>query len=161
MIAKRCVTAAVGLFLLTAILSFCVHAQKGIAGPGYYPSGYNGDIFTGEFAPSDSADQIKLVYKNGNKTQLFEGKIESPCLAPLKDKPTEGKELHLPSIPAGTVLTVYYAPTTLKVEGKKVHANLVWGIRFDTLNGQKLSNPSRPIISCSHANTRPFRVFNN
>src|SRR2546430_15751867 len=102
MIATRCVTAAVSLFLMTAILPVCVHAQKGIAGPGYYPSGYNGDIFTGEFAPSDSADQIKLVYKNGNKTQSFEGKIESPCLAPLKDKPTAGKELHLSSIPAGT-----------------------------------------------------------
>src|SRR5437660_7119869 len=131
------------------------------SGAGLLPLGIQRRHLHWGICASDSADQIKLVYKNGNKTQSFEGKIESPCLAPLKDKPTEGKELHLSSIPAGTVLTAYYAPTTLKVDGKKAHANLVWGIRFDTLNGQKLSSPTRPIISCSHANARPFRVFNN
>ncbi len=150
MAAQRCVSTACFLLFHSAILVCSVHAQKGTAPSGYYPVGYSGDTFTGEFVPSEEADQIKLVYKKDGKTETFEGKIESPCRAPLKDKPRQFKELHLSAIPAGTVLTAYYTPATVKAEGKKVRTNLVWGIRFDTLNGQKLTSPARPIISCSH-----------
>jgi hypothetical protein len=53
-----------------------------------------------------------------------------------------------------------HSPTTVKVDGKKVHTNLIWGIRFDALNGQKLTDPNLPIISCSHQQTTHFVRFN-
>ena len=146
------------LFLVAGLLP--VWAQRGVAEPGYYPIGYNGDIFTGNFVSSGNANEVKLVYKHGSKTESFEGTIQSSCHAPIKDKPSEEKELNLTSVPDGTVLTVFYTPEKIKVDGKKVRTNLVWGLRFDSWNGQKLTNPHRPIILCSHQNSMPFRAFN-
>jgi hypothetical protein len=148
-----------GLLLLMSSIT-PVHAQKGIASPGYYPIGYNGDIFTGQFVSSDTADQVKLDYKKGDKTKSFDGKLESPCHAPTKDKHREVKELRLSSIPAGTVLTAYYAPAKIKVAGTKVRTDLIWGIRFDTWNGLELTDPNRPIILCSHPQALPYKAFN-
>ena len=146
---------------LFSILAMCsAYAQKGTAPAGYYPVGYNGDIFSGEFVPSDDATAVKLVYKNGDKTDSFDGRIESACQAPSKANPRTTKELHLSAIPPGTVLTAYYTPAKVKVDGKKIHANLVWGIRFDLVNGQKLTGANRPIIFCSHQQSEPFRAFN-
>lgn len=146
------------LFLITSLV--LVHAQKGTTGPGYYPVGYNGDIFTGTFVSSEDAREIKLIYKKGSKSESFAGKIESSCHAPMEGKPSEEKELHLTSVPDGTVLTVFFTPAKVKVAGKRVRTNLVWGIQFDSWNGQKLTNPHRPIILCSHQNSMPFRAFN-
>jgi len=148
------------LSLLSTMALRSANAQKGTASPGYYPIGYNGDIFSGELLRSDDANSVKLVYKNGTKDESFEGRIESPCQAPTQASPRVTKELHLSAIPAGSILTVYYSPRTMKVDGKKVQTNLVWGIRFDVVNGQKLTDPKRPIISCSHQQATPFRAFN-
>jgi len=154
------VAALLALSLFCTIALHYANAQKGTAPPGYYPIGYNGDIFSGELVPSDDANGVKLVYKNGTKDESFEGRIESPCQAPTQANPRVTKELHLSAIPEGSVITVYYSPATVKVEGKKVHTNSVWGIRFDMVNGQKLTDPKRPIISCSHQQATPFRAFN-
>jgi len=75
--------------------------QKGTAPLGYYPIGYNGDLFSGEPVPSDDANGIKLVYKNGAKSESFEGRIESPCQAPTQADPLVTKELHWSAIPRG------------------------------------------------------------
>ncbi len=160
MFTQRLVAALVASSLFSALAVCCAHAQKGTAPSGYYPIGYNGDIFSGELVPSDDANAVKLVYKNGSKTESFDGRIETACQAPTQANPRTTKELHLSAIPAGAVLTVYYTPRTVKVDGKKVHTNLIWGIRFDVVNGQKLTDPKRPIISCSHQQTAPFRAFN-
>ena len=132
---RRLVAALVALSLFTTIAICCANAQKGTATSGYYPMGYNGDIFSGEFVSSDNAKIVKLVYKHGSKTDSFEGMIETPCQAPTRADPHTTKEVHLSAIPAGTVLTAYYTPTTVKVDGKKVHTNVIWGIRFDVVNG--------------------------
>jgi|SRR5215472_18989365 len=147
------------LSIACLVLSFFANAQKGTAPSGYYPAGYSGDIFSGELVPSDDAKAVKLLYKNSSKTESFEGMIETACQAPTKADPHTNKELHLSAIPAGTILTVYYTPTSAKVDGKKVHMNLIWGMRFDVVNGQRLTDPERPIISCSHQRSAPFRAF--
>ena len=157
---RRLIAALVALPLFCTIAVYCANAQKSIAPSGYYPMGYNGDIFSGEFISSDDAKIVKLVYKHGRKTDSFEGVIETACQAPTQADPQKTKELPLSAIPAGTVLTAYYTPTTVKVDGKKVPTNVIWGIRFDVLNGQKLSDPNRPIISCAHPQSAPFRAFN-
>ena len=123
--------------MFSTIALHSANAQKGTAPPGYYPIGYNGDIFSGELVPSDDANGIKLVYKNGAKSESFEGRIENPCQAPTQADPLVTKELHWSAIPEGSVLTVYYSPTTVKVDGKKVHTNLIWGIRFEVVNGRR------------------------
>jgi hypothetical protein len=156
---QRLVAALVASFLFITLADCSANAQKGTAPSGYYPSGYSGDIFSGEFVPSDDASAIKLVYKNGSKTESFDGRIEAACEAPTQASPRIKKELPLSAISAGTVLTVYYTPTAVKVDGKKVHTNLIWGIRFDLVNGKRLTDPNRPIISCSHHQTAPFRAF--
>jgi hypothetical protein len=150
------------LVLLIAISVFPVsaHAQHGIAISGYYPVGYNGDMFTGELVPTNTGDQVKLVYKDGNTTESFAGTIDAPCHAPLKNNPREQKEMHLTAIPAGTKLTAYYIATAEKQDGKKVHVNAIWKLRFDSLNGKALTSPSRPIIVCSQAQSMPFHAFN-
>jgi hypothetical protein len=130
--ATQRIVAALVAFSVFSLLTICsAHAQKGTAPSGYYPVGYNGDIFSGEFVPSDDANAVTLVYKNGSKTESFKGSIEAACQAPMKAHPRLMKELHLSGIPAGTVLTAYYTPKTVKVDGKKVHTNLIWGLRFD------------------------------
>ena len=157
---QRLVPALVALPIFSVLAICSAHAQRGTAPSVYYPVGYTGDIFSGEFVSSDDANAVKLVYKNGGKTESFDGRVEVACQAPMKGNPRVTKELHLSAIPAGTVLTAYYTPTTVKVEGKKVHTNLIWGIRFDVVNGHKLTDPKRPIISCSHQQSAPFRAFN-
>jgi len=148
------VASSLGIFAI-----FSANAQKGTARSGYYPMGYNGDIFSGEFVPSDDASSIKLIYKKGSKMESFDGRVETACQAPTQASPHTTKELHLSAIPAGTALTAYYIPTTVTVDGKKIHTNLIWGIRFDSVNGKSLSDPNRPVISCSHDEARPFRTF--
>jgi hypothetical protein len=160
MSSQRLVVALLASCLFNMLAIGFANAQKGTAPSGYYPVGYGGDIFSGEFVPSDDATAVKLVYKNGSRTESFEGRIETACHAPTQASPRTTKELHLSAIPAGTVLTVYYSSTMVKVDGKKVHTNLIWGMRFDLVNGQKLTDPDRPIISCSHQQTAPFRAFN-
>jgi hypothetical protein len=157
---QRLIAGLVALSMLSLLVICSAHAQRGTAPSGYYPVGYTGDIFSGEFVSSDDAKAVKLVYENGSKTESFDGRVEAACQAPLKGNPRVTKELHLSAIPAGTVLTAYYTPTTVKVDGKKVHTNLIWGIRFDEVNGHKLTDPKRPIISCSQQQGAPFRVFN-
>ena len=159
MYTQRLVAALVASSLFGTLVICSANAQKSTTPSGYYPIGYNGDIFSGEFVPSDDANAIKLVYKNGSKTESFDGRIETACQAPTRANPHITKELHLSAIPAGTALTVYYTPTAVKVDGKKVHTNLIWGIRFDLVNGKGLTDPNRPIISCSHQQNRPFRAF--
>src|SRR5438132_11893434 len=47
-------------------------AQKGTAGPGFYPQGFHGDTWTGEVASAGEAKrELTLTYKSGDKTQTF------------------------------------------------------------------------------------------
>jgi hypothetical protein len=120
--------------------------QKGSAPPGFYPSNYHGDIFTGTVSGSDG-DQLTLVYEKGKKRETFVGRIERPCIAPTKAG--KAKELRLAAIPQGTILTVFYNHERAKEGALEKDSYTIVGIRFDRLNGQELTDPGRPVIPCS------------
>src|SRR6185437_15142368 len=123
-------------------------AQKGSAPPGFYPNNYNGDTFTGEVVAANDRE-LTLAYHKRSNTELFVGTTESACMA--KTKQGQMKELHLTAIPKGTVLTAFYNSESEKQpDGTKKKANVIIAVRFDVLEGQKLTNPDRPVISCSN-----------
>jgi hypothetical protein len=121
-------------------------AQKGSAMPGFYPSNYHGETFTGKVVESES-DKLSLEYRHGSKQEVFVGVTESACMAETKNRGV--KELHLSAIPKGTVLTAFYNHKTMKDGTVKREFNSILAIRFDEMNGEKLTNPDRPIIPCS------------
>src|SRR5690349_16588692 len=97
---RQLVSALACLSLFSTIVICRANAQNGTAPSGYYPMGYNGDIFSGEFVPTGGdAKLVKLVYKQGSKTDSFEGMTETTCQAPLQGDPHTAKELHLSAIP--------------------------------------------------------------
>ncbi len=64
------------LFVLFAILLLpeCLVAQHGTADNGYYPSGYQGDTWTGIVSSLDTATKaVSLVHTHKGKSARFEG----------------------------------------------------------------------------------------
>ncbi len=59
------------------------------------------------------------------------------------------KPLRLDAIPDGTMVTAFYNPQSYTESGVKKRSNVVLAIRFDKVNGQKLTDPGRPVIPCS------------
>jgi hypothetical protein len=103
--------------LLLAIAGV-LHAQHGTATDGFYPVGYNGDMWTGQVsAANDSSREITLVYTTSKKTETFVGVLEQGYKAKLKDGTLA--ELKLSMIPTGTRLRVYYMAKNRKVNGQK------------------------------------------
>jgi hypothetical protein len=132
------------IFLITCALVPLLLAQKGTAGPGFYPTNFHGDTFTGKVMDSNGEKELILEYDRGSKQERFDGIIESACMAPIKDRGV--KELHLSVIPKGTILTAFYSP---RRQDKTTVVNYILAIRFDEVNGHRLDDPSRPIIPCS------------
>jgi hypothetical protein len=133
------------MFCMSALLA----AQKGSAPEGFYPGNYHGDTFTGTVTQA-SSDSLTLEYRNGNKAEVFSGTIEKACMAPTRQDPHTMKELHLTAIPKNSVLTVFYNGATVKDAGGGKHEQkIILALRFDEVNGQKLTNPGRPVIMCS------------
>ncbi len=137
------------ILALSATVPSISTAQKGTAPQGFYPGNYHGDTFSGEVIKVDDAKTLTLQYVQGTKTETFVGTIEAPCKGPTKANSHELKELSLSSIPVGTVLTAFYNSEKKKEGDTKKVENVILAIRFDKLNGQALTNPSRPVIACS------------
>jgi len=137
------------LLLIAAFQSPVGVAQKGKAPPGWYryPANYHGDTFTGEVVRTDGARQLTLEYKHGSTSERFTGTLEAPCMARLKAEPHATRELHLSTIPKGTVLTVFYNLTTN--DRTKKEDSTILAIRFDRWKGRDFTNPRRPVIPCS------------
>jgi len=154
-VAARTIVAMCGAIAMMLLGSAASSAQHGSAEPGFYPASYHGDIFSGQVVAVDEPHhQLTLRYekkKKGSKeVQTFVGVTDSACVAPLKHPARETKELHLSAIPLGTVLTAYYNPEQVKnPDGSHSEHNVILAIRFDVVNGTRLTNPDRPIISCS------------
>ncbi|HYX70502.1 MAG TPA: hypothetical protein VE825_15315 [Terriglobales bacterium] len=134
-------------------------AQHGIAPSGYYPANYNGDTFTGVVVESADPQALTLQYSKKGKTETFVARPEAPCMAAPKSDPHEQKELHLSHIPKDSIVTAFYYAQTVHENGQNKKENVIIGIRFDRLNGQDLTQPTRPMISCTKAQTFPFRAF--
>ena len=62
------------VLLATLVLPLSVAAQHGTADNGYYPTGYEGDTWTGIVSSVDpTAKKVSLVYTHKGKTDVFDG----------------------------------------------------------------------------------------
>jgi len=110
----------IGTAILAAltILSSAAFGQHGTAESGYFPIGYNGDIWTGVIAATNEATrEITLSYTKGQKTETFVGVLEDGYKVKMKDGSLH--ELRLSEIQLGTRVTVYYMQAERKEGGKK------------------------------------------
>ena len=79
---KKLLVVAVLLFVCTGASM----AQKGTAEPGYYPSGYSGDTWSGEVTSvNEDTREITLTYKKGDKEQTFVGVVPQGFTVKMKD----------------------------------------------------------------------------
>lgn len=144
------------IWLMLIVVSTCSigAAQRGKAPPGWYhyPANYHGDTFTGEVVGTDGVRQLALEYRHGSTFESFTGTIQAQCMAHLKTNPRKTRELRLSAIRHGTVLTVFYDPSTESLS--RTGPNTILAIRFDRLNGRELTNPRRPVIPCSKRTAR-------
>lgn len=94
-------------------------AQHGTAPPGYYPSNYFGDTWTGTVtSTNDQSREITLTYSKKGKTETFTGVLQPGFKIPFKDGSM--RVLNPSYIPLGTRLVVYYTTRTEKVNGNKI-----------------------------------------
>jgi hypothetical protein len=137
------------LALTALIFPLLASPQRGTAPPGFYPSNYHGETYTGRVTHAEGSE-ITLEYQKKEKTETFNGTTEAACLAPRRKDVHEDKEMPLKAIPEGTVLTVYYNRTKERQpDGSKKDANVILALRFDELRGKALTDEGRPIIRCS------------
>ena len=121
---------AIAVVVLVWVCQVSAFAQQGLAENGSYPPAYGGRTFTGDVTSvNDASHELTMQYHDAKsgKTETFVGVINKGYAVKAPDGKTQ--EL-LPSlIKIGTQLTVYYMPTTSKVEGKKVKVNTIISIK--------------------------------
>ena len=133
-------------------------AQKGTAPNGYYPSNYSGATFTGAIQSAvPEHEEITLVYTKGDKSEIFVGRMESPCS--WEDKKGTIHTINVSEIPKGTVLTAFYETVTKKIDDRKVKVNSIIAISTKELDGQKIPDEKRVIIPCTENVQRLFKAF--
>lgn len=145
--------------ILTACaFSFPLFAQKGVAPNGYYPNSYFGATFTGVLQPgTGEPQQITLVYRKGNKSENFVGRLASPCSWKSKDGTVH--TFSASEAQKGTVLTAFYQEMTNKSQGQKSKENVVIGISYAEVDGKRIPDEKRVVISCSAEAFRQFKAF--
>ena len=114
-------------FLPLALFVFASAAfgQHGTAENGYYPSGYQGDTWTGVVvSASEQTGEITLSYTKGGKSQTFVGVPETGYLVHEHSGAT--RPLKMSDIPVGKIITVWYLEETKKVGGGKVKVNTIF-----------------------------------
>jgi hypothetical protein len=118
----------IGSLLVLLTLAGIAAAQKGTAEPGFYPSGFHGDTWTGEVTAADEdTREFTLTYKSGDKEKTFVGILPPGFTVKLKDRSNhriEMKEL------LGVRLKAYYIVKTKKVNDQDVKTNEVFDIKF-------------------------------
>jgi hypothetical protein len=141
------------VLLLFASIAF---GQHGTAPNGYYPSSYNGDIFSGKVTAVDEASELITVsVQKSNKTETFVGRLHEPCAVPSKD----GKPMTALDLPVGTDVTVFF-DTNVHTDGiKSVKENSIIGIMFHSWDGHPVKQPSKKMYSCSGAISHYWRCF--
>lgn len=110
-------------------------AQHRTAPNGYYPPGYNGDAWVGRVIKVDSRTRsLTLVSVDKNrKKQTFVGVLDKGYL--VRHKSGRIEPLKVSEIPGGLKVTVFYEQRTKKVNGKKVHYNVI--ITMDRIQNRR------------------------
>lgn len=127
------------------LFSISALAQYGTAPEGDFPTGYNGDTFTGAVTATEG-DQLTLTYTKGSKTDTFVGKLAGGCAVPTTNNSSH--RMTASDIPKDTVMTAYFNRVTKKVDGQKVKENQIIAISFGVWRGQKISGDKKKIWPC-------------
>lgn len=140
------------------VFSLKLAAQSGTAPSGYYPPMYHGSIFTGTLEAVDANTQeITLAYTKGKKSEQFVGRLESYCR--WNEKGGAVHTFKASDIPKGTVLTAFYNTFTKKADGQATKENAVFAISYVELNGKKIPEDKRVVISCSDQTFNVFKPY--
>jgi hypothetical protein len=119
--------------LAVALVPFPAGGQEGTAEPGYYPSCFNGDTFTGLLsATNDATRQITLTYTapKDAKTQTFVAAIDEDYTVSRQGGPQH--QLRPSELPPGKPLTVFYCTEHKKIDGNKIAVHTVFLIKAVT-----------------------------
>jgi len=129
-------------------------AQYGTAPPNYYPSNFNGSMFTGTV--TDNRDNhLTLTYSERGKDETLSGGFEAPCSVPG----SEGRHMTPGDVPKGTEMTVLFNSNTKKVDGKKTRETSIVGIIFHVWKGQTIAEDQKRIYWCTDHRYLRFRAF--
>jgi hypothetical protein len=111
--------------LVILLFSGVLIAQHGTAPNGYWPMGYNGDMWSGQItAVNPDTREITLTYKHKEKEETFIGVLK-PGYAVKKQDGTAA-EVQMQHIPIGVYMVAYYSPKTKKENGLKVKYNEIF-----------------------------------
>ena len=131
------------------LILLCTHiafGQYGTAPNGYYPSGYNGEVFTGRVSAIDqTTGQITISFDGKKKTETFVGHFQKSCDVPSKD----GNPMTALDLPIGTDVTVFFETNVHKDGSTPVKENLIIGIMFHSWDGHPVGQASKKMYSCS------------
>jgi hypothetical protein len=114
---------------LTLLCTGIAAAQHGTAEPDYYPSGFNGDTWTGEVtAITEDTREFTLTYTKGKDTKTFVGVLPQGYTVKMKDGrdyPIKMTEL------MGMRIRAYYITRNKKdANGVKTETHDVFKIKF-------------------------------
>ena len=104
-------------------------AQHGTAEPDYYPTGYNGDTWSGEVtAANEDTREFTLTYTKGDKKETFVGVLPAGYTVRMKD----GRDYAVKVAELiGMRLKAYYITRSKKdANGAKVKTYEVFKIKF-------------------------------
>ena len=119
---------ALSLTLLLLCTGISV-AQHGTAEPDYYPSGFNGDTWSGEVTAADEdTREFTLTYTKGENTKTFVGILAKGYTVKMKD----GKDYEIKmSELMGMRIKAYYVTKKKKdANGVKIETHEVFKIKF-------------------------------
>ncbi len=149
-------------FVLSVVISLSCFvgisaAQYGTAPSNYYPASYSGSIFTGKLT-STTDNTLTLTYTRGDKTVVFEGRVDAPCNVPVSKTTT--RPMPLTALPKDVVVTAFYEGKTIKVNGQKQKENHVIAISFQEAGGKPVAEAHQAIFYClDHPGALMFKAF--
>lgn len=115
--------------VLTLLCTGIAVAQHGTAEPGYYPSGFNGDTWTGEVtAVTEDTREFTLTHTKGTDTKTFIGVLPKGYTVKMKD----GRDYEIKMTELmGTRIRAYYITRKKKdANGVKTETHEVFKIKF-------------------------------
>lgn len=136
-------------FSLLLVLLLCdalAFGQYGTAPNGYYPSGYNGDIFSGKVtAVDETSEEITISFEQGKRTGTFVGRFQAPCAVSSKD----GKPMRALDIPIGTDISAFFETNVRRDGNTSAKENSIIGIMFHSWDGRPVRQQSKKMYLCS------------
>jgi len=120
------------LVLSVALTLLCTGisvAQHGTAEPDYYPSGFNGDTWTGEVtAVTEDTREFTLTYTKGTDTKTFVGLLPQGYTVKMKDG--RNHEVKMSELIGMRIKAYYITKKKKDANGVKTETHEVFQIKF-------------------------------